>query len=404
MSRQITRISIFILLSAFIVTVSSPMTHVAIAADALRVPPALAPKPNVLVPTQTVAGTFDFSKITADKVLVIDPESRQAVVAKKEREQHPLASLTKLMTALIAHEHGLTMNNAATVLAEDEVGGARLRVNNGAKLTVRDIFYAMIVGSANNAAQALARMTGKPVPDFVEEMNERARTLGLDATTFSDTSGLDLGNVSTAQDIAALALTAFDDPVIRSAASTAYYPLQAEGILRQMKNTNGLLTDPNNGLYVLGGKTGYLIESKWNIVVKMRDHRNRPLLIVVLGSASDADAFKDATLLGQWVWTHFQWRKPLTSVPKTATSPTQPHVPIGLYRGMRSAAITLVQKKLTAHYGVPADTKNVTGYFGPKTEELVKRFQLDKKLISSANARDAGYIGPKTSAALNLLD
>ncbi len=404
MRRQITRLSILILLSAFILTVSSPMAKVAIAADALYVPPALAPKTNVLVPTQTVAGTFDFSKITADKVLVIDPESRQVVLAKKEREQHPLASLTKLMTALIAHGRGLAMNNTATVLAEDEVGGARLRVNNGAKLTVRDIFYAMIVGSANNAAQALARIAGEPVSNFVEEMNARARALGLEATTFSDMSGLDLGNVSTAQDIAALALTAFDDPVIRSAASTAYYPLRAEGTLRQMKNTNGLLTDPNNGLYVLGGKTGYLIESKWNFVVKMRDYRNRPLLIVVLGSASDADAFKDATLLGRWVWTHFQWKKPATSTPKMVASSTQPQVPIGLYRGMRSSAVTLVQKKLTAHYGVPADTNNITGYFGPKTEELVKRFQLDKKLISSVNARDAGYIGPKTAAALNLLD
>ena len=167
----------------------------------------------------------------------------------------------------------------------------------------------MIVGSANNAAHALARMSGVSMDHFVTEMNTRGKNLGLRATTFTDTSGLDLGNVSTAQDIAALALTAFDDQTIRSAASTAYYPLKAEGQTRQMKNTNGLLTDPNNGLYVLGGKTGYLIESKWNFVVKMMDSRKRPLLIVTLGSTTQTDAFKDATRLGQWVWSHYQWKK-----------------------------------------------------------------------------------------------
>lgn len=393
-----TRNLALVLLSALIVTTCSLKPQVAVA-----VPLALTPKTSVAVPTQTTTGTFDFSKITADKVLVIDPESKRIILAKNEHEPHPIASLTKLMTALIAHEHGLTMNQTATVLAEDEVGGARLRVTNGVKLTVRDIFYAMIVGSANNAAHALARLTGESLPDFVKEMNARAQKLGLQATVFADTSGLDLANVSTAHDVAALALTAFENPVIRNAASTAYYPLQAEGVLRQMKNTNGLLTDPNNGLYVLAGKTGYLVESKWNFVVKMRDSRNRPLLIVVLGSKSNTDAFKDAVLLGRWVWTHFQWKMPPPSTVQISTTSKQTPIPIGLYRGMRSSDVTLVQKRLVAHYKIPANATNVTGYFGPKTESLVKRFQLENKLISSANARDAGYIGPKTAAALNRL-
>ncbi len=404
MLQKVTRGLAFILLSALLIVASSLKPPLAVAADTVGVPLALIPKQNVLVPTQTTPGTFDFSKISADKVLVIDPESKRVILAKKEHVPHPIASLTKLMTALVVYEHGLTMNKAATVLAEDEVGGARLRVNTGANLTTRDIFYAMIVGSANNAAHALARMTGETIPDFVKEMNARAKALGLTATVFSDPSGLEFGNVSTAHDVAALALTAFDNPVIQNAASTAYYPLQVDGTLRNMKNTNGLLTEPNNGLHVLGGKTGYLIESKWNFVVKMRDSRNRPLLIVVLGSKSDADAFKEATLLGRWVWTHFQWKRPSPSVRNVVASSPHVKIPIGLYKGMRSSDITLLQKKLTTHYKIPANVTIVTGYFGPKTEELVKRFQLDNKLITSASARDAGYIGPKTAAALNRIN
>ena len=258
---------------------------------------------------QTVPGTFDTSKVSADKFLVIDPATKQVLLAQKPDEPHPLASITKLMTALIISTKGLSMDRIETVLADDEVGGARLRVNNGTPLTIRDIFYAMIVGSANNAAHALARITGQPMTDFIAEMNAKAKALGLSSTAFADTSGLDLANVSTARDIATLALNAFDNEEIKRAATTAYYPLVAEGKTRQMKNTNGLLTDPNNGLYVLGGKTGYLVESKWNLVVEMKDKREKPLLIVMLGSATEPALFKDSQQVAKWVWDHYEWVK-----------------------------------------------------------------------------------------------
>lgn len=357
-----------------------------------------------LIPIQTTPGTFDFSKLTADKVLVIDPESKQVILERKSKEKHPLASLTKLMTALVLRAHGLDLEKEATVLFEDEVGGARLRVANGTLLTMRDVFYGMIVGSANNASHALARMTGVSSSSFIQEMNTRASALGLSSTTFADTSGLDLGNVSTAHDIAALALNAFDDPVIRSAATTAHYPLVVEGQTRQMKNTNGLLTDPHNGLYVLGGKTGYLVESKWNLAVKMMDSRKHPLLIVTLGSASNGDAFKDSARIGRWVWSHYEWKKPTpslaaTSAPISVSSPIPPRLQIG----MRSEDVRTLQKKLTTYYKIPANTTSVTGYFGPKTYALVKRFQLKNGLITSDKATDAGYVGPKTASAVNAL-
>ncbi len=272
-------------------------------------PPALTPLKDAPHPVQTIAGTFDFKKITAERVLVVDPASRRILLEKGVGEQHHLASITKLMTALLVTKKGLPMKNVETILLEDEIGGARLRVANGIPLTVHDIFYAMIVGSANNAAHALARLTSESVPDFVKEMNTQAKALGLSSTVFVDPSGLDVGNMSSARDIAALAITAFDDQVIRRAATTANYSLIADGQIRQLKNTNGLLTDPNNGLYVLGGKTGYLEESKWNLVVKMRDDRNKPLLIVVLGSASQADSFKDSTTIAKWTWEHYQLQK-----------------------------------------------------------------------------------------------
>lgn len=270
-------------------------------------PPALMPVPDATVPIRRVSGSFNFDAVSASSVFVIDPVSNTIILAKNEYTPHPMASITKLMTAMVALEHGVSMSKMETLLEEDEVGGARLRVDIGTRLTVGDLFYATLVGSANNAAHALARSAGLPMEDFIEAMNDKADGLGLKNTEFADPTGLEVDNTSTAVEVAALAKTAFDNYTIRKAASTASYTLYANGEERKIKNTNGLLTDPYNGLIVLGGKTGYLHESKWNLVVKMMDSRYRPLIVVMLGSDTKMNSFRDSETVAKWVWDHYKW-------------------------------------------------------------------------------------------------
>jgi serine-type D-Ala-D-Ala endopeptidase (penicillin-binding protein 7) len=262
-----------------------------------------APRVPVLVP----GATFDFSKITAEAVLVIDDATREVLLARNSRKTHPIASITKLMTAMVALEHRIPMARTSSILDSDEVGGARLRVENGTSLTVRQIFDAMLVGSANNAANALARSTKLAKEDFIAQMNARAAELGLGATTFVDPTGIEVGNVSTAEEVAALAFEAFAVPDIRRATTTSQVEIVAAKSTHKFKNTNELLTNEGNGLYVLGGKTGYLIESKWNLAVKIRDSRMKPVLVVVLGSTDKARSFKDAEVAAKWVWNNYRW-------------------------------------------------------------------------------------------------
>lgn len=273
-------------------------------------PPVLEPVPNTTVPVRRTSGSFNFGAITAESVFVIDPVSNTIVLAKNEYEPRVMASITKLMTALVALDHGIDMSRVETLLEEDEPkvsGAVKLRVAPGTRLTVKDLFYATLVGSANNTAHALARTTGMPMGNFIDMMNTKAEDLGLKNTSFVDPAGLEVDNISTAVDIAALAKTAFDNKTIQEAVSTISYTLYANGKERKIKNTNGLLTDLYNGLIVLGGKTGYLIESKWNLVVKMKDSRQKPLIVVTLGSDTPADSFRDSATIANWVWDNYRW-------------------------------------------------------------------------------------------------
>ena len=81
----------------------------------------------------------------------------------------------------------------------------------------------------------------------------------------------------------------------------------AGALLASAQTAEELLNDGKNGLYVLGGKTGYLDEAKWNFVVKVRDSRNKPILVVILGADTKARSFRDAEVAAKWVWDNYRW-------------------------------------------------------------------------------------------------
>jgi D-alanyl-D-alanine endopeptidase (penicillin-binding protein 7) len=263
---------------------------------------------TALTPVLREGAQFDFTKLTADAVFVVDVASREVLLARNSRDVRTMASITKLMTAAVALDHDLSFAGKVTMAKEDDVGGARLQAAAGTRLSTADLFYAMLVGSANNAANAVARSTGLSTADFVAAMNDKAAAIGLVSTHFVDTSGMDPANVSTAEEIGALALEVFEKYYyIRRSASTAKYTMVLAGQKHTIKNTNELLTDDNNGLIVTGGKTGYLEESQWNLAVKMMDYRGKTIVVVVLGSDSKQDVFRDASTAGKWVWNNYRW-------------------------------------------------------------------------------------------------
>lgn len=269
--------------------------------------------PKVSPPTRT--GSSAEPLVTASSYLVLDRASGQILAAKNAGASWPIASLTKLMTTQIALDHGIASTAVKDVIAADDVGGAKLYVNSGATFTFDDLVAATLVGSANNAANAIARATGLSRSSFLDEMNLRASALGLHRTTYVDPTGIELGNVSTARELARVADVAFSRQDIRRYTTTAVAQVDvlSDGTTKSIKNTDWMLWKPEyDDIYVMGGKTGYLDESGWNFVVALRPQlkdEKREILVVIFGAGSRADSFKDARALSEWAWSGFKWKE-----------------------------------------------------------------------------------------------
>lgn len=266
-------------------------------------------------PPETSQRAVSTPAITSPIYLVVDDATGMMLAAQRAEQSWPIASITKLMTTKVALESGADAGGAFAIADADNVGGARLWVGEGTRFTFRDLLAATLVGSANNAANAIARATGMTQATFVAAMNEKANALGLTKTTFADPTGIELGNVSTAREVAYLASNAFAHEAIRKFTGSSRATIAALNdatYVRDIKNTNWLLYDPAyDDVYVTAGKTGYLNESGWNLVVRMHpmgeDETDRSLVVVVLGAAGRRESFDDAATLARWAWSNFDW-------------------------------------------------------------------------------------------------
>lgn len=276
--------------------------------------PSLASAQTSLPPVRnTNFKAFNEKLISAQAAVVMDAATGELIYIYHPDWQWPLASVTKLMSALVFVEQQPNWNATVAMSTSDEVGGGRLRVAADTQITKRDLLYCSLVGSANNTAMAMMR-TSNLVPElFVARMNELGRQIGLSNTIFVDPSGMDVGNVSNALDVAKLGRYAFNQPTLQRVTQTSKYQfvVKSTGEVKTIKNTNKLLTD-DNSLYVVGGKTGYLDEAQNNLVVQMRPmyqpkNRKGEIIVVVLGSKTKAQSFSDAKLLAQWAWRSHEW-------------------------------------------------------------------------------------------------
>lgn len=238
--------------------------------------------------------------VGAKSIYAMDAATGRELRADAADEVRSIASITKLMTVMVAREAGLDPETLVALERQDEVGGGRLQVRVGTKLTVRNLVAATIIGSANNAANALARATGLSREEFVARMNAKARDLGLARTSFADPTGIEVGNVSTAREVAGMARVAFEDPWIKGLAAEPEYEIAMVGGARTIKNTNALVSDPR--VEVLAGKTGFIYEAGYTLVTELAKDGKPPVLVVVLGSESKPASFRDARVVAEQAW------------------------------------------------------------------------------------------------------
>ncbi len=212
-----------------------------------------------------------------------DVDKGMLVATKNADERHPIASLTKLMTALVYLDRKPTFKNIVTYQKSDNTIPARIAVNPGETITTKDLWYSMLIGSANNATRALARSTKLSEAEFVRLMNAKANELGLTNTTFADPTGLDLANQSTARDMAKLVAAAFRRPEIATVASKVTYTFTTVNT-RKVHTLNGGTPRKNvltSGWQVTGIKTGYIDEAGRCLVAQVKGKTTQRNLVVV---------------------------------------------------------------------------------------------------------------------------
>lgn len=250
------------------------------------------------------AAANDRPAVTAPVAIVWDPADDRTLYDKNADTPHSIASITKLMTAIIFLESDPDWDRVITIAPEDTpqpIQGVRIAVYTGDTITVRDLFEAMLTGSANNAAYALARSTGLSREEFVARMNNRARGIGMTHTTFVEPSGLDSGNAASARDVAKLVQYASNRFGLSQATirGTDTYTILNRGETRTIKNpiylAGGLDDKP---LFI--GKTGYLDEARYTLGVKVRNGDGEQRVVVVLGSSSRTARNRDVARLVDW--------------------------------------------------------------------------------------------------------
>lgn len=209
------------------------------------------------------------STVRAQSALLYSADTASILFEQRGFERRPLASITKLMTAMVAIDHDIAWNQEVNILPHEYVQGGELILAPGEKVTMRDVFTASLLGSANNATLAYVRQMGISERDFVREMNRKAIALGLEQTEFTDVTGLSPKNLSTAYEIAIMAHHAFSKyPEISQATSQQEYIFTIRGSRREhtIKNTNKPVHE--GALEVAGSKTGFLYEAGYCLVIE----------------------------------------------------------------------------------------------------------------------------------------
>jgi len=252
---------------------------------------------------------FDFDDIPDTKkpylnlksAILVNYNNGEVLYAKNCEKVRSIASITKLVTAMVVIDKEIDLDKTETITKEDARRSSKSRMKVGYEMTVRDLMYAALMNSDNRAARALARATSGSYEEFAKEMNFKMKQLGLKHTEFYEPTGLDPRNVSTAHEVAKLLHYAYDYETIAKITSTKRYRCTVLNRKRnnrlQMANTNLLIHSKYD---VLSGKTGYIRAADYCLTTLVENKSGERLTLVVLGVPGDKLRFREARRLVDW--------------------------------------------------------------------------------------------------------
>ncbi len=256
-------------------------------------------------------------QINAASAITIDAQSGLVLFDKNSKEKHPIASITKLMTALVFLDQQsikldkLGWDKLVEFKKEDFRGGRRY-LGVGEKITLKDMFSEALIGSDNSATAALARSTGLSEEDFVKEMNNKAKELKMKDSSFSEPTGLDENNISTARDLAKMVYSVMQNPEITETLQKERYeftPINKK-VTHKVENTDWLIGDAwltENNYNFVGGKTGYTDEAGYAFACQIENKNGNGVISVILNTDSVNNRFDETKKIVEWSFENYEF-------------------------------------------------------------------------------------------------
>ncbi len=235
--------------------------------------------------------------VFARNAILLDPTTGEVLFEKNSSRSVPIASLTKLMTAMVFLEQQPDLDRSVLVTLDDIRGAGHTQLRSREAVQLGELLRMSLMSSDNCATRVITRESGLPLDEFIARMNRKAVELGLTGTRFAEVTGLDERNVSTASDVARMLHAAAHEPLIAEITTTRSYQFRTARRYHSVGNTNRLLY----GRYeIKGGKTGFIQEAGYCFATWVHS-QGRDLIAVVLGAPTNATRFADTVRLLQKV-------------------------------------------------------------------------------------------------------
>lgn len=238
--------------------------------------------------------------VRAAAAIIFNPETGEVLWEENSQAQRSIASITKVMTAVVFLEDDPDLSQVVTIQRSDVYAASTTYLRRGDRVSLKNLLHLTLIASDNAAARALARVSHGGTEPFIARMNEKAQELGLDSTSFADPSGLNPNNLSSAYDLSRLISFASSDERISPIMLTKEYSLTINGRLVKVNNTNKLVRDGD--VDVVGGKTGFISKAGHCLATLLKlPGTNQQVAVVVLGAASNPGRFYETRHLFNWL-------------------------------------------------------------------------------------------------------
>lgn len=234
--------------------------------------------------------------------IIVNYDNGNVLYSKNANTVRPVASLSKLVTAMVVIDAQLPLDSIVEISKQDARNSSKSRLRSGYKLTVLDLMHASLLSSDNRAARALARATSGSYDKFAKLMNRKMKELSLAKSYFVEPTGLSKQNVSTAAEMAKIMHYANDYNLIRKITSKKSKQIKIQNRKNktlQMPNTNMIVHSPYK---VLSGKTGYIQAADYCLSTLVKNRKGERLTCVVLGVPGDKLRFREARKLIDWAY------------------------------------------------------------------------------------------------------